>query len=83
MPVLETSIDPKGDDFRANAKSLQAQVGALKDLLARIAEGGGAQARERHIGRGKLLPRERVRRLVDPGAPFLELSPLAGYKLYE
>ena len=83
MPVLETSIDPKSDDFRANAKSLQAQVGALKDLLARIAEGGGAQARERHIGRGKLLPRERVRRLVDPGAPFLELSPLAGYKLYE
>ena len=53
MPVLETSIDRKSDDFRANAKSLQAQVAALKDLLARIAEGGGAQARERHVGRGK------------------------------
>ena len=49
MPVLETSIDPRGDDFRANAESLRTQVGALKDLLARIAEGGGAQARKRAI----------------------------------
>jgi 3-methylcrotonyl-CoA carboxylase beta subunit len=82
MPVLETSIDPKSDDFRANAQSLRAHVGELKELLARIAEGGGAQARERHVGRGKLLPRERVRLLIDPGAPFVELSPLAGHGLY-
>src|ERR1700731_3681998 len=82
MPILETSIDPRSDDFRANAESLRAQVGALKDLLARIQEGGGAQARERHVGRGKLLPRERVRLLLDPGAPFVELSPLAGHGLY-
>src|ERR1700704_2731947 len=82
MPVLDTSIDPRSDEFRANAQSLRAQVGARKDLLARIAQGGGAQARDRHVGRGKLLPRERVRLLLDPGAPFVELSPLAGHDLY-
>src|SRR5258708_13165645 len=82
MPVLETSIDPRSDGFRANAESLRAQTGELKALLARIAEGGGAQARERHVARGKLLPRERVRLLLDPGAPFVELSPLAGHGLY-
>src|SRR5260221_1538480 len=83
MPVLETLVDPKNDGFRANAASLRAHVGELRDLLARIAEGGGAQARERHVGRGKLLPRERVRLLLDPGAPFVELSPLAGHGLYD
>src|SRR5260221_3173107 len=82
MPVLETLVDPKNDGFRANAASLRAHVGELKALLARIAEGGGAEARERHVGRGKLLPRERVRLLLDPGAPFVELSPLAGHGLY-
>ena len=82
MPVLETAIDPHSDEFAANARNLRAQAGALKELLARIAQGGGAQARDRHVGRGKLLPRERVRLLLDPGAPFLELSPLAGHGLY-
>src|SRR5580692_1466844 len=82
MPVIETSIDPKSETFAANAKALGAQVGELMALIARIAEGGGKDARERHTGRGKLLPRERVRLLLDPGAPFLELSPLAGHGLY-
>src|SRR5215472_10442425 len=82
MPVIETSVDAKSGAFAANAKALTGQVGDLRTLLARIAEGGGKDARERHTGRGKLLPRERVRLLLDPGAPFLELSPLAGHKLY-
>jgi 3-methylcrotonyl-CoA carboxylase beta subunit len=82
MPVIETSVDAKSDGFAANAKALAAQVGELKALLAHVAEGGGKDARERHTGRGKLLPRDRVRLLLDPGAPFLELSPLAGHKLY-
>src|SRR6202163_2291072 len=82
MPVIETAIDLKSDDFRANSESLRAHAGELKALLARIAEGGGAEARERHAGRGKLLPRERVRLLLDPGAPFMELSPIAGHGLY-
>src|SRR5882672_5764352 len=82
MPVLDTSIDPRSDEYRANAQSLRTQVGELRELLARIAEGGGAQARDRHVARGKLLPRDRVRLLLDPGAPFVELSPLAGHGLY-
>jgi 3-methylcrotonyl-CoA carboxylase beta subunit len=83
MPVLDSSIDPASGEFRTNAAAMQARVDELKTLLAHIAAGGGAQARERHVGRGKLLPRERVRLLLDPGAPFLELSPIAGHKLYD
>jgi 3-methylcrotonyl-CoA carboxylase beta subunit len=82
MPILETSIDPNGADFRTNAERLRAQAGELKTLLARISEGGNREARERHVGRGKLLPRERVSLLLDPGTPFVELSPLAGHGLY-
>jgi 3-methylcrotonyl-CoA carboxylase beta subunit len=82
MPILETSIDPHGGDFAANAESMRLHVGGLNDVLARIVEGGDVQERERHAGRGKLLARERIRLLLDPGAPFLELSPLAGHGLY-
>src|SRR5690242_2077201 len=83
MPVLESRIDPKSPEFRANAERLQALVADLKAQLDRAAAGGGEKAREKHTARGKLLPRERVRALLDPGSPFLELSPLAAHGMYD
>ena len=83
MPVIESQIDTRSPEFAANAASLRAVVDDLKKQLARAALGGGEKARERHTARGKLLPRERVRALLDPGSPFLELSPLAAHGMYD
>ena len=82
MPVLKTALDPRSDTFRANAAALRAQVDDLHARVTEIRKGGGEQARQRHLARGKLLPRDRVRTLVDPGAPFLEFSQLAAYGMY-
>ncbi len=82
MPVLKTAVDPRSETFRANASAMRAHVQHLASRVAEIRKGGGAAARERHLGRGKLLPRERVRTLLDPGAPFLELSQLAAHGMY-
>jgi len=83
MPVIPTAVDSKGKTFRGNAANLRKLTDELKTLLARTAEGGGAKAREKHVARGKLLPRERIRALLDPGSPFLELSPLAAHGMYD
>jgi 3-methylcrotonyl-CoA carboxylase beta subunit len=83
MPVISTAIDSKSETFRGNAANLRNLTDDLKAELARTAEGGGARAREKHVARGKLLPRERIRALLDPGSPFLELSPLAAHGMYE
>ena len=83
MPVLTTSLNPRSDDFKANAAAMRALVDDLAARLAEAARGGGDAARERHRARGKLLPRERVDALLDPGSPFLELSPLAAHGLYD
>jgi len=83
MPILESRIDPKSADFRGNAERLQALVVDLKAQLERAAAGGGDKAREKHTARGKLLSRERIRALLDPGSPFLELSPLAAHGMYD
>src|SRR3974390_406799 len=83
MTVLPTALDLHSDRFRANDAAMRALVGDLRAKRARIGEGGGAAARRRHLERGKLLPRERVRILLDPGSPFLELSPLAAWGLYD
>ncbi len=83
MAALETSIDPKSNEFKANAAQMRALVEKLQRCRAEAAVGGNEKARERHVKRGKLLPRERVMRLIDPGSPFLELSQLAANGMYE
>ncbi|HET7560937.1 MAG TPA: carboxyl transferase domain-containing protein, partial [Rhodanobacteraceae bacterium] len=83
MPVITSRIDARSDEFRGNAQALRKLTDELKATLARTAEGGSAKAREKHIARGKLLPRERIRALLDPGSPFLELSPLAAHGMYD
>ena len=80
MTRLATALDP--DTLSANAAAMQGLVAELDDHLATAAAGGPARARERHLKRGKLLPRDRVNALLDPGAPFLELSPLAAHGMY-
>jgi 3-methylcrotonyl-CoA carboxylase beta subunit len=83
MTVLATHVRPGTPEFEANDAAHRRLVAELEERLSRAAAGGGERARERHVARGKLLPRERVDRLCDPGAPFLELSPLAAEGLYE
>ncbi|MDE3210261.1 MAG: methylcrotonoyl-CoA carboxylase, partial [Pseudomonadota bacterium] len=83
MSVIASQIDPRSPEFQASRTQLRALVDDLNLELARSAEGGGAKAREKHTARGKLLPRERIRALLDPGSPFLELSPLAAHRMYD
>src|SRR5438094_5311220 len=83
MPVIPTALDRRSDAFRANAEAMRALVRDLRDKSADIGEGGDAASRKRHQGRGKLLARERVRLLIDPGSPFLELSAFAAYGMYD
>ena len=83
MPILPTAVDTAASEFRANAERMRALTAELRDKRAEAAQGGPARARERHVARGKLLPRDRVMNLIDPGSPFLELSPLAANGLYD
>jgi 3-methylcrotonyl-CoA carboxylase beta subunit len=83
MPVIKSQLDVRSPDFAANAAAMGAQVAALRDLAATVRQGGGETARQRHMARGKLLPRDRVRLLLDPGSPFLELSQLAAHGVYD
>ena len=83
MTVLQSKLNPRSDDFRRNAESMRAQVDDLNAKLEQIAQGGGAAARDKHLSRGKLLPRERVEMLLDPGTPFLEIAPMAAYEMYK
>ncbi len=83
MPVIPSALDRRSDAFRGNAAAMRALVEDLREKSAAIGEGGDAASRRRHQGRGKLLARERVRLLIDPGSPFLELSAFAAYGMYD
>ncbi|MBK7005899.1 MAG: methylcrotonoyl-CoA carboxylase [Burkholderiales bacterium] len=82
MPVLETQLNARSSDFVANANAMRALVADLNAQTDKAAMGGGDAARAKHTARGKLLPRDRVHNLLDPGTPFLELSPLAAMGMY-
>jgi 3-methylcrotonyl-CoA carboxylase beta subunit len=82
MPYIESKLNPRSADFQSNADAMQILVDDLKQKIAVIAQGGGAAARARHLARGKLLPRDRIQMLLDPGTPFLEFSQLAAYGMY-
>ncbi len=82
MSQLTTQHNPRSDEARANESAMRALVDDLNAKLAAVSLGGGVQARAKHVARGKLLPRDRVDMLLDPGTPFLELSPLAALGMY-
>jgi 3-methylcrotonyl-CoA carboxylase beta subunit len=82
MAALESRLNTNSDEFRANAAAMQSAVDDLRSVVQSVSQGGGEEARRKHLARGKLLPRERVQRLLDPGTPFLEFSQLAAYGMY-
>jgi 3-methylcrotonyl-CoA carboxylase beta subunit len=82
MTVLASAVDPGSEEFARNTAAMKIVVADLRAKLDTAMQGGSEEARARHVARGKLLARDRVNLLLDPGTPFLELSPLAGYELY-
>ena len=82
MSVLQTQLNARSTEFKANHDAMRFVVSDLRATVARIALGGPEAARQKHLARGKLLPRERVNALIDPGSPFVELSQLAAYGMY-
>src|SRR5512147_1630348 len=83
MPTLRSNVNPRSAEFRAAHTAMESLVHDLRRRVAQASLGGGEAARAKHVARGKLLPRERVRTLLDPGSPFLELSQLAALDMYD
>lgn len=83
MPIIKSKVDPKADSFQKNEQQAKMQLQALQELNATLLQGGGEHAQSLHRSRGKLLVRERIAKLLDPGSPFLEFSSLAGFELYD
>jgi 3-methylcrotonyl-CoA carboxylase beta subunit len=83
MTSIATKLNPRSVEFQANVVAMRVLVDELHARVAAVSEGGGENARAKHKGRGKLLPRERIERLLDPGTPFLELAPLAAHGMYD
>ncbi len=82
MSVIKSATNPRSAEFKNNAEAMQCLVRDLREKVEVISLGGGERAREKHIKRGKLLPRERIRVLLDTGSPFLEVSQFAGYEMF-
>ncbi|MFZ6689713.1 carboxyl transferase domain-containing protein [Undibacterium sp. SXout11W] len=82
MTTLDSKLNPRSEEFKANAAAMQVVVDDLKAKIEKIALGGGDDARKKHLARGKLLPRDRVQMLLDAGTPFMEFSQLAAYDMY-
>jgi len=82
MSIIETKVNNRSEEFLANATCMQGLVEDLEETVAAVRKGGGEKYQQRHLSRGKLLPRDRIDALVDPGSPFLELSQLAAHGIY-
>src|SRR5438270_2418023 len=82
MSVLTSSVDVRSETYRSNTAAMQAMVEDLRSKADLIRQGGSESARQKHLARGKLLPRDRVRTLIDPASPFLELSQFAAHGMY-
>ena len=83
MERIESHLSTSSDEFKRNKDAMEALVKRLRSEIDRIREGGSEHARKLHVERGKLLARERVKKLLDPASPFLELSALAAHGMYD
>ncbi len=83
MQIIKSQLNPRGEEFRANAERMRGLVDDLRARVAQVSRGGSEAARQKHLARGKLLPRERIDRLLDPGTPFLEIGQLAALDMYD
>ncbi|TKA67250.1 Methylcrotonoyl-CoA carboxylase beta chain, mitochondrial, partial [Cryomyces minteri] len=83
ISILPTAVDTSSSEFQENARQMNEVMAKMTETHARIAKGGPPKARDKHVSRGKMLVRDRITALIDPGTPFLELSQLAGHELYE
>jgi 3-methylcrotonyl-CoA carboxylase beta subunit len=83
MPKITSAVNSSSEVYKENYQALSGLVSELNEIVLKIQQGGDEKSRQRHLEHGKLLPRERINFLIDKGSPFLELSPLAGYQLYD
>jgi 3-methylcrotonyl-CoA carboxylase beta subunit len=83
MPVIPSAVNTRSETFAANRKAMLDALAIVEEAASLAMDGGGAKARDRHVSRGKLLPRDRVAQLLDPGSPFLEIGLTAGHGLYD
>jgi 3-methylcrotonyl-CoA carboxylase beta subunit len=82
ISVLPSVVDPSSEEYKENARQMGEVMAKLEELTRKIHQGGPPKAREKHVARRKMLPRDRITALIDPGTSFLELSALAGHDLY-